>query len=328
MPATPAAPAARRSSTCSTPTPPSATSGKGESSSAASVNILSPTGGPYARFEGVSKTGPKTAKSAPPARAARASSMLCAETPIKSSLPKARRTTPASSEFVVKWTPSQPAARAMSARSLTRTRVALPRVRCAAAEANSKRTRPSNSFSRSWTSVTRASTAARTSASRRRNSSDSGPVALFVSPPVMRYVIGRASARGILYLGRYRREYVGGRESGANDSGFAGFELRLVRQRVGALKFAHGLVEVEYLPEGHREIEQANARHGAAHPSRGDRVLEPHQTRLLRDHDEEEVVAPVAHPQRLPPRQQRQKDAGLQAQEDVEDNREPRSHKW
>ena len=53
---------------------PNATTGKSRNSLATSRSFSSPCGSPNARFDSVSNTGPNTTKSAPPARAATASS--------------------------------------------------------------------------------------------------------------------------------------------------------------------------------------------------------------------------------------------------------------
>ena len=80
----------------------------------------SPTGSPYCFLLAVSKTGPKTMKSAPPHSAAFASSNEWVDTPMIRSGPNAFRTTSALNDLVVRWTPAA-AHTAMSARSLIRT---------------------------------------------------------------------------------------------------------------------------------------------------------------------------------------------------------------
>ena len=58
----------------------------------ASRNASTPTGAPYCAFDGVANTGPKVMKSAPPDSAARASSIVCVETPTSIFIPTIFRT--------------------------------------------------------------------------------------------------------------------------------------------------------------------------------------------------------------------------------------------
>jgi len=148
IPATPLAPADKQAAMLSSVMPPIARTGKPSSSRVMARSAANPCGGPNARFDSVEKIGPNTTKSAPPSRAARASSTECVETPIKNSAPHVIRTTSAGKECAVKCTPSAPAARATSTRSLTINRVLLPRVIDTARTTSSNSARALNDFSR------------------------------------------------------------------------------------------------------------------------------------------------------------------------------------
>ncbi|PYS91972.1 MAG: hypothetical protein DMF64_10460 [Acidobacteria bacterium] len=80
------------------------------------------------------------------------------------------------------------------------------------------------------------------------------------------------------------------------------------------------------LPEGHGEVQETDAGHRTAHPARRDGVLQAGQPRLVREIDEKEIVAPVRQPERMRPRQKRQDEARLKAQDDVEDDGQLRRH--
>lgn len=75
-----------------------------------------------------------------------------------------------------------------------------------------------------------------------------------------------------------------------------------------------------HLPDGYREVEHAEARHGAAHPAGGDGQLEAVKPCLARGEEEKIVIAPIAQPERMRPGQERQHDAYLQAQDNVKDD--------
>src|SRR5207253_7968351 len=127
MPAMPLAPAFKHSDTFTSDSPPNAIIGKGFNAAQVLANTAKPSAGPYFTFDLVSNTGPRTAKSAPPSRAAVASASECVDAPIIKLSPNAARTTFGPSERVLRCTPSAPALAAMSARSLTSTLVKLPR---------------------------------------------------------------------------------------------------------------------------------------------------------------------------------------------------------
>jgi len=82
----------------------------------------------------------------------------------------------------------------------------------------------------------------------------------------------------------------------------------------------YGAAKVCDLPEGQSEIDEAEAGDCAAHPTGSDRLLQTLQPRLLRGVDEEEVIAPIAQPERMHPGQKRQHDARFEAQNDVKDD--------
>ena len=144
----PLVPALRQSRALPIVMPPSASTGKSLSTVVTADRLSRPNGAPYFCFEGVSKIGPHTTKSAPPSRAATASSTECVDAPISNSSPKVLRIAPASIECVVRCTPWAAAPAAMSARSFTSNFVAVPVVSCAACSHNSNRTRADRFFSR------------------------------------------------------------------------------------------------------------------------------------------------------------------------------------
>ena len=77
------------------------------------------------------------------------------------------------------------------------------------------------------------------------------------------------------------------------------------------------------LPESDTEIEQPEPRHSAAHPAGSDGSLKTHESGLVRRVDEEIVIRPVAQPERMNPRQEREHDAHFKAQDDVKNNAQP-----
>ncbi len=177
--AKPAAPASITDIQFWASTPPMATTGKGAADRQISFSTSTPT---ESLFPGVSKTGPNTAKSAPPLAAACTCSTECVDTPMMNPGGTTFRTTSADSERAVNWTPSQPAAIAMSKRSLIKTRVEDPRVNAETSRASSYTSRAGSNFSRNCTSVTPASTAAWTMSniSRRFSVKFSGVASPFV----------------------------------------------------------------------------------------------------------------------------------------------------
>ena len=181
----PLAPAAKHCSAFSSVIPPIAITGKPRKSSVISFSLSNPCGGPYPRFDSVSNTGPNTTKSAPPSRATRAVTSECVEAPMRNSAPQISRTAGGGNEASVSCTPSAPATRATSNRSLTSKRVALPRTIADARVTSSKSTRTLSAFSRICNSDTSAATAASTNVRMRLNSSSSGVVLLFVAPLVI-----------------------------------------------------------------------------------------------------------------------------------------------
>ncbi len=87
------------------------------------------------------------------------------------------------------------------------------------------------------------------------------------------------------------------------------------------LQRPHRLAKVRDLPAGHAEVEQTQPCDRATHPARRDGVLQTLQADLLRGVEQKIVIAPVAQPKRVNPRQQRQHGARLKAQDDVKDDR-------
>ena len=88
------------------------------------------------------------------------------------------------------------------------------------------------------------------------------------------------------------------------------------------LQSSDGAFEVEDLPERNAEIQESDATHRAAHPAGGDDRLQTLNTRLARSIQQKVVVAPIAdspHAMR-PPRRHGEKDANLEAEDDVENN--------
>lgn len=78
------------------------------------------------------------------------------------------------------------------------------------------------------------------------------------------------------------------------------------------------------LPEGDPQIEQSEPRHSAAHPARRDGMLQALQSGLLRRIKQKIVVAPIAQPEGMQPRQQCEHNADFEAQDNVEDDCELR----
>src|ERR1051326_9060377 len=80
--------------------------------------------------------------------------------------------------------------------------------------------------------------------------------------------------------------------------------------------------EVEDLPERDAKIQQSDTAHRAAHPTGSDHCLQTLNTSFVGSIQQEIVVAPIAdapHSVR-PPRRHREKNANLEAQDDVKDN--------
>jgi hypothetical protein len=87
-----------------------------------------------------------------------------------------------------------------------------------------------------------------------------------------------------------------------------------------------------YLPEGYHQIQDSQAAHCASDPTRRNHRPQALQAHLLRSVKQEKIVAPIAQPERwqerqdVNPRQERQHNADLQAQDNVEDDRYSRRH--
>ena len=89
-----------------------------------------------------------------------------------------------------------------------------------------------------------------------------------------------------------------------------------------ALQSPHCFAEVEYLPERDAEIQKANTTHRTAHPARSDHRLQTLNASLVRSIQQKVIVAPIAdspHAVR-PPRRHGEKDANLEAQDDIKNN--------
>ena len=76
------------------------------------------------------------------------------------------------------------------------------------------------------------------------------------------------------------------------------------------------------LPDCDTQSAQSESRYCAAHPARGDSVLQTLESRPLGCVKEEKIVAPVTEAERRIPRQQGEHDTHLEAQDDIEDNAE------
>ena len=90
------------------------------------------------------------------------------------------------------------------------------------------------------------------------------------------------------------------------------------------LQSSNRAFEVEDLPERDSEIQKSDATHSASHPTRRNHRLQTLNARLARSIQQKIIVAPIAdapHPMR-PPRQHRQKQADLEAKDDVKNNAE------
>ena len=92
------------------------------------------------------------------------------------------------------------------------------------------------------------------------------------------------------------------------------------RWRAVTLERADGLTKMRDLPEGDPQIKQPQPRHRAAHPAGCDRLLQALQSGLLRRVEQKIVVAPIAQPEGMQPRQQREHNANFEAQDNVEDD--------
>src|ERR1022692_4107998 len=158
MPAIPAAPACRHCAVFSAVTPPSASTGT-FTAAAASRKRSRPSGAPYAAFDGVKNTGPKTAKSAPSLSARRTSSAEWQDTPIRKPGGTIPRQTPGAIESAGKCTPCAPQASATSVRSFTRMAVPCGFGRRNARLTSSTSSHAVRSFSRIWMRSTPAASA-------------------------------------------------------------------------------------------------------------------------------------------------------------------------
>jgi len=79
------------------------------------------------------------------------------------------------------------------------------------------------------------------------------------------------------------------------------------------------LAKVEQLPEAHSDVEDADARDRAAHPSGRNKTLQP-VTGLARGHQQKIIIGPIAEtpPAVRHPGQYGQHDADFKTQDDVE----------
>src|ERR1044072_8227440 len=88
------------------------------------------------------------------------------------------------------------------------------------------------------------------------------------------------------------------------------------------LQSSDGAFEVEDLPERDAEIQKSDTTHRPTHPTGSDHRLQTLTACLARSIQQKVVVAPIAdapHAVR-PPRCHRQKDANLEAQDNVKNN--------
>ncbi len=90
------------------------------------------------------------------------------------------------------------------------------------------------------------------------------------------------------------------------------------------LEGGHRPFEIKKFPECDSDIQQADATHRAAHPSRRNNGLQPVNTRCARSIYQEEVVAPIVEtPHALrPPWQHGENETDLQTQDNVENDTE------
>src|SRR6185369_16399023 len=104
-----------------------------------------------------------------------------------------------------------------------------------------------------------------------------------------------------------------------NFSGIVGRSLpgvRLVLQR------SHGAFEVEDLPERDAEIQKPDTTHRTAHPAGSNDCLQTLNTSLVRSIQQKVIVAPIANSPHAvrPPWRHGEKDANLEAQDDIKNN--------
>lgn len=88
------------------------------------------------------------------------------------------------------------------------------------------------------------------------------------------------------------------------------------------LQSDNGAFEVEDLPESNSEIQESDATHCTTNPARSDDGLQALNASLACGIQQEIIVTPVAdspHPM-WPPRRHGEKNADLEAQDDVKDN--------
>jgi hypothetical protein len=90
-----------------------------------------------------------------------------------------------------------------------------------------------------------------------------------------------------------------------------------------AVQRAHGATEIHYFPRAHQDIQNAQTRHCAAHPTRRDKSLQS-VPGFVRREQQKVVVAPVAQtePSMGYPRQYGKHDAYFETENYVEDYRE------
>ena len=88
------------------------------------------------------------------------------------------------------------------------------------------------------------------------------------------------------------------------------------------------MFEIEDLPKGHSEIQEAQTRNGPAYPAGGDEALQTVETGLTGRIEQKVVVAPVAQPEKSlrNPWQKREHDANFQAKDNVENDAEFGGH--
>src|ERR1044072_920169 len=148
----------------------------------------------------------------------------------------------------------------------------------------------------------------------RAKESAAGVVWLVVSPLVMRYRSGRCNFGG--------SRDIGGIGRGGGILFGAGGKLGVL------LKGLHSLLEMKDLPKGDPDVQQTDAGNSATHPAGSNYSLQRLHAGYPDGVQEKIILAPIAHAERAlrNPRQERQKDADLQAENDIENDAELRRH--
>ena len=83
------------------------------------------------------------------------------------------------------------------------------------------------------------------------------------------------------------------------------------------------LLEMKYFPEGDADVQETNAGHCATHPSGGNHSLQGIHAGFARGVQQKIVIAPVAHNPESAlrnPGQEREHNADLQAEDDIEND--------